>query len=437
MRSDLRHAQAWLDSHLNWEAAAGGPPRAGSTGGLSLQRMEALVEVLGHPERACPVVHVTGTNGKGSTARMISALVAETGLTVGTYLSPHLQRINERISRNGESISDEDLARVLGDLEHLESLTGTTNSWFELITAAAFAWFAEVAVDVMVLEVGMLGRFDATNVADAAVAVLTNVGSDHTDFSGDWRAAIASEKAGIVKAESILVLGETDPGLLPIFYGAGAAEVIERERDFEAERNELAVGGRLLDLRTPSRLYEEVFLPLHGAHQGDNAAVALAAVEAFFGQPLDEELVQAGFAGVRVPGRFEIVHRDPLVILDGAHNLEGASVAAATLESDFHVSGDRILVVGMLSPRDPTALLDSLEAGQADLIVACTPPSPRAVPAQEVAAAAAAMGVRTLVEPDVARAVERAMQGASSDDLVLVTGSLYVVGAARDALVPG
>ncbi|MEO7557044.1 MAG: Mur ligase family protein, partial [Acidimicrobiales bacterium] len=327
-----------------------------------------------------------------------------------------------------------ELAEVLRDLERLEPQLVQRPSYFELLSAAAFRWFADVAVDVAVVEVGLLGRFDATNVADGDVAVITNVGHDHSDFTSDWRERIAAEKSGIVKPGATLVLGETDPELLPIFERAGAERTWYRDFDFGAERNETAVGGRLLDIRTPTGVHEELFLPLHGAHQGDNAACALAAVEAFFDRGLDADVVTEGFAAVQAPGRFEVVGRQPLVVLDGAHNVEGARVAVATLDEDFTATGDRIFVVGVLAPRDPLDLLDALDAAQASLVVACTPASPRAVPAAAVAAAAESLGTRAIVEPDVATAVGRAIRLAGEDDAVLVAGSLYVVGAARAAL---
>jgi dihydrofolate synthase/folylpolyglutamate synthase len=423
-------ALAWLATHTNYETT----PRAGSIGGLSLDRMHALVDVLGEPQRGYPVIHVTGTNGKGSTARMAAALLAETGLTVGVYSSPHLQRINERISRNGEPIDDDELAEMLTDLERLVPLTGVDPSYFELLTAAAFRWFSEATVDVAVVEVGLLGRYDATNVADGAVAVVTNIGPDHTDFGEGWRRKVAEEKAGIIKPGSVLVLGETDMDLRGAFLEERPAEVWTREEEFGCDENALAVGGRLLDLRTPSGTVDGVFLPLHGAHQGDNAACALAAAEALFGRPLDADLVREAFSQVTMPGRFEVVGRDPLVVLDGAHNAAGAASAAQTLADDFDLDGERILVVGMLAPRDPGAVLEALDAATAYLVVACTPESPRAVPAAEVAAAAARLGVAAEVVPDVGRAVDRAMRRAGDGDAVLVTGSLYVVGQARTHL---
>jgi dihydrofolate synthase/folylpolyglutamate synthase len=427
--ADLTDALAWLDRHVNLEATAG------RIEGLSLERMQRLVHVLGEPQTAYPVVHLTGTNGKGSTARLITALLAESGLSVGTYTSPHLQRVNERLSRNGEVISDGELAELLLDLERLEPIVGVTNSYFELLTAAAFRWFADIAVDVAVVEVGLLGRYDATNVADGLVAVVTNIGHDHSDFEGDWRVKIADEKAGIVKPGSTLVLGETDPELLPVFERAGADTTWYRDFDFGLERNDLAIGGRLLDVRTPSGVYEELFLPLHGAHQGENASIALAAAEAFFGFRIDDDVVAEAFARTKVPGRFEVVRREPLVVLDGAHNTEGAAAAAETLYEDFSVSGDVLIVVGAMAPRDPEAVLAALEVERAGLVIACAPDSPRAVPARDVAAAAEALGARAVVEPEVTAAVDRALATAGPDDAVLITGSLYVVGAARTHLV--
>jgi dihydrofolate synthase/folylpolyglutamate synthase len=356
---------------------------------------------------------------------------------VGTYASPHLERINERIARNGEPIDDDELAGLLADLQRFEPSMGQTNSYFELLTAAALNWFSDIAVDVAVVEVGLLGRYDATNVCDGIVAVVTNIGQDHTDGQGDWRARIAEEKSGIVKPDSTLVLGETDPSVLQIFHRAGAREVWERERDFECEMNELAVGGRLLQLRTPSTTYEEVYLSLHGAHQGDNAACALAAAEAFFAAPIADDVVRDAFGHVSIPGRFEVVGREPLIVIDSAHNAEGAAVAAETLHDDFDTTGDTIIVVGMLSPRDPRAFLEALDAAEASLVIASAAPSPRAIPPVEIANAARELGVAAVVEPDAAAAVDRARRVAGRDDAVLVTGSLWFVGPARTHLVSG
>ncbi len=366
---------------------------------------------------------------------MATALLVESGLTVGTYASPHLEQINERIARNGELISDDDLAEAISDVAAVEELAEVDASYFELMTAAAFSWFAQVAVDVAVVEVGLLGRYDSTNVIDAEVAVVTNIGLDHSDGVGDWRQAIAFEKAGIVKPGSFLVLGVTDPELVPIFKAEGPRQVWERDLDFATESNLAAVGGRVVDLRTPHSHFEQIFVPLHGAHQGDNAAVAVAAVEAFFDRGLTESVVADGFATVTVPGRFEVVGRAPLVVVDGAHNPDGAEVASETLDEDFAVPGRRILVVGLLAGRDIEGMLEALGAAQSDLVIACRPDSPRAVPAEEVAAVAAKMGVDTETVDDVGEAIDTALAVATPDDAILVAGSLYVAGGARQKLV--
>lgn len=421
-------ALRFLDEHINLEA------KAGRWEGLSLDRMRALVHVMGDPHRAYPVVHVTGTNGKGSTTLMITELLKARGLVVGTYMSPHLERINERVRIDGEPIDDASFAAAIGAVASLVELVDGTPSYFEVLTAAALGWFAEVAVDVAVIEVGLLGRWDATNVVDADVAVVTNIGRDHTDGQGEWRRAIAAEKAGIIKPGSTLVLGETSVDVRDLFLAEEAAGRVERGLDFDATNNRVAVGGRAVDLRGPFGRYDDVFVALHGAHQADNAAAALAAVESFFAGPLEDDLVREAFAAVQVPGRFEILHRQPLVILDAAHNPDGARVAARTLE-DFGAARRRILVLGLLQGRDIGEMLDALEAARAEVVIVCQPDWPRRILAEDIAAEATVRGIVCEVVLDIGAAIERALSLAEDDDVVLVTGSNYVIGPARRALV--
>lgn len=428
-------ALRYLDAHTNLEA------RAGRIEGLSLDVMTKLMDVLANPERAYRVIHITGTNGKGSVARMVAALLAESGLCVGTYTSPHLQRLNERLCLNLEPISDDELAAAITDIARVEPLAGVEPSYFEIITAAALSWFAERAVDVAVVEVGLLGRFDATNVVDADVAVITNVGLDHTDGEGHWRAAVAREKAGIIKARSLVVLGDSDPEVVGVvddeIRTVGATGLWVTPDDFDVVADQVAVGGRLIDVKTPGGVLEEIYIPVHGHHQAQNASLALAAVEGFFARPLGHDLVEAAFAHMTLPGRFEVVGHDPLIVLDGAHNPPGAVSAAMTLEETFGSGTDVILVVGLLQGRDPTMMLEALDAREASLVIACSPSSPRALPARVVGDAAEKMGIQTEIVADVADALDRAKAVANEGDVVLVTGSLYVVGAARAALRVG
>jgi dihydrofolate synthase/folylpolyglutamate synthase len=432
---DFDDARAYLDAHIDLEKTSG--ISAGHVAGLSLDRMRLIAEVLGDPQFDYPVIHVTGTNGKGSTARMITALVAAHQLSVGTYTSPHLEHVTERISRNGEPIALDQMARVVSEIAALEEqqFFADRPSYFELLTATAFAWFSEEAVDAAVLEVGLLGRYDATNVANAQVAVVTNIGRDHTDGVGDWRARIAAEKAGIVKPGSHLVLGEPDPELRPLFVAENPVETWVRDEDFGVETDRLALGGHVVDLRTPFGRHEDVFLPVHGAHQADNAAVAVAAAEAFFGRALHADVVAEAFAGLRLPGRFEVLHRAPLLVLDGAHNADGAATVAATLADEFDVAGTRHWVLGMLGGRDLDEMLDALGVRPGDRVVATTPPSPRGVPAPELAKLVAEREIDVEAVPSVDHAVERAWRRAEAgeDDLAMVTGSLYTAGAARTA----
>jgi dihydrofolate synthase/folylpolyglutamate synthase len=389
------------------------------------------------PQRSYPIVHITGTNGKGSTARMTASLLMSAGLRPGLYTSPHLETINERIAVGNFAITDAELARELAAMAEMEVFVGERATWFEIVTATAFGWFAEEAADSAVVEVGLGGRYDATNVADAAVAVVTNVELDHVDILGGTREQIASEKAGIVKAGSTVVLGEEDPAIACIFEAeaeaVGAAALWRRGEDFGVERNRLAVGGRVVDLYTPLGRYEDVFVPLYGAHQADNAACALAAAQALLGVPLGEEVLTDAFASVTVPGRLEVVGRKPLVVLDGAHNGAGAIAAGAALADDFF--GRRVVVVmGCLRGRDPTELLSGLRPELISTVLACVPPSPRAQSGEAVVAAALGLGLTAEDCGGVAEAVQRALQISGEDDLVLITGSLYVVGAARTLL---
>ncbi len=419
-------ALRYLDEHATYE-------KTGRITSPSLDNITALCEAMGDPQHAAPAIHITGTNGKGSTAQMISRLLVASGLTVGTYTSPHLERVNERISRNLEPISDDDLAEQIAAIADLEAIIGRRPGYFEIMTAAAFRWFADVAVDVMVIEVGLLGRWDATNIVDATVAVVTNIGMDHNEFAGPTLADIAREKSGIIKAGSATVVGETRPELVSIFAAAGGAALLAVDDDFELVGNRLAIGGRLLDIRTPTTIYTDIYLPLHGAHQGSNAAVALVAVEAFFAAPLGEEVVMEGFGEVTMPGRFEVLGRQPLVIVDGAHNAPGADVCASVFFQDFDPDGRRILVVGTL--RDPDEMLAALRADEFDIVFACTAPSPRGVPAADVADAARRLGCDDVyVFDSVEAACQRAMEYADGDDAILVTGSLYTAGAARPVL---
>jgi dihydrofolate synthase/folylpolyglutamate synthase len=418
-------ALAYLDAHASYE-------KTGRIESPTLERMQTIVGAMGDPQLAYPVIHVTGTNGKGSTTQMITRLLMAHGLTVGTYTSPHLERPNERLSRDGEIISDEEFAEQVAAVADLEMLTGVRPSYFEITTAAAFRWFADLAVDVAVVEVGVLGRWDATNVVTAQVAVITNIGMDHNEFAGPTTGHIAAEKAGIIKPGSAVVVGETDPELVNYFTEAGGASVLLRGEDFDVLENQLALGGRMVDLRTPTTIYTNVFVPLHGRHQGDNAAVALTAVEAFFANPIADDVVREGFSNVRMPGRFEVMGHQPLVIIDGAHNPPGADSCAQVFFDDFDPAGRRILVTGCLRGREPKEMLSALRADEFDTVFTCTAPTPRGLPSGDIAAAARALGCDQVVECEsVEQACERAVRMAQHDDAVLITGSLYIVGAAR------
>ena len=421
-------ALSYLDEHASYE-------KTGRVESPSLDNINTFMDLMGQPNLSYPVIHITGTNGKGSTTQIITQLLIAHGLQVGTYTSPHLETLTERISRNNEPISEQDFADCVAAIADIEVIGGVRPSYFEVMTAAAFRYFADTAVDVAVIEVGMLGRWDATNVVNSSVAVITNIALDHTEFAGPRLEDIAFEKVGISKPGSVLVVGDTNEELREIWNAAESAAVLLRGNDFEISENELAVGGRLIDVRTERAVYKDLPLPLHGQHQGENASIALTAVEEFFGNVLDIEVVREGFAAVKMPGRFEVLGRGPLVVIDGAHNPAGADVCAQVFFDDFSPEGKRILVVGALKGRDPQMLLSALRADEFDVVICCTAPSPRGLVAADLGSAAKQMGCEQVVVCEtVEAACDKALNIAREEDAVLVAGSLNGVGSARTFL---
>jgi dihydrofolate synthase / folylpolyglutamate synthase len=433
---------AWLDSHINLEAIERG--RAGAAALPTLERIASLASAMDDPQQTFPIVHITGTNGKGSTTRIVSDLMRANGLSVGAYTSPHLERLNERIAYNGSPISDDDLRDALAAIEQLEGFVLESHpgmlppTWFEIMTAAAYRYFADVAIDVGAIEVGIGGKFDATNIADAQVAVVTNIEYDHTNILGHTREEIATEKAGIIKQDSLAVIGEEDPEIVEIFrrraLEVGAEGMWRRGVDFDCTQNVVALGGRVISLRTPTFEYENLFLHLYGAHQGDNAAIAVAATEAFFGGPLDYDVVAQTLERIEVPGRLEIISRHPLVLLDGAHNVAGAAALGAALAEDFAGITPTVVVFGCLSGRDPAALVEAVGVERIAHLISCAPPSMRAIPAELAAKEIERLLVPVTIADSVATAIADAKERAGRDGLVLVCGSLYLVGAAREHL---
>ncbi|HCB34917.1 MAG TPA: bifunctional folylpolyglutamate synthase/dihydrofolate synthase, partial [Acidimicrobiaceae bacterium] len=385
-------ALAWLADHYDMERLIGSPDVAER----SLDEMWTLMGLLDDPQDQVPAVHVTGTNGKGSTVRAAVELFGASGLVAGSYTSPHLDRVNDRIAVANKPLDDADFAAAVGEIAAVESLaenrSGTRPSYFDVLSAAAYSWFARVA-HVNVIEVGMGGRWDSTNTIEAKVAVITNIGEEHLEIIGPTLADVATEKAGIVKAGAHVVLGETDPALVEVVAAVAAehdATLWLAERDYAAVDRHPAVGGQVLDIVTPFGRHEEVFVPLHGAHQGDNAATALTAVEAFFGRALSAEVVHEAFAELRTPGRFEILRREPVIVTDGAHNPLGAEAAAATMSEVFGFGARRpagtprcpaaALVLGVSRPHDPAAMAAALRASDYDVVVAAGFDWPRSLP---------------------------------------------------------
>ena len=408
--------------------------------GPSLERISHLLDLLDHPERTAPAIHLTGTNGKTTTARMAAQLLAAFGVGAGLYTSPHLQDVRERIALPSRPISTTELADtwtyLTPFLAEVDAAHDQPVTFYEALTALAFTWFAELPVDAQVVEVGMGGTWDATNLVHGDVAVVNRVALDHPEL-GATPLAVAGEKAGIIKPGATVVSQAQDADVLALLTERAArqgARLLLEGRDFGLERRRQALGGQLLDLRIPGGAVADVFLPLHGRHQADNAAGALAAVEAFLGgRALDPDTVRAGFAAVTSPGRLEVVGRSPLVLLDGAHNPAGAHALAAALLEEFVVDR-RTLVVACLADKDVRGILEALAPATGRLVVTQNR-SPRTAPADRLRKEAEALGLHAEVAPDVPTAVTQALERAGESEAVVVCGSLYTVGEARDLLL--
>lgn len=413
----------------------------------SLERIAALVDVLGSPQLTYPTIHVGGTNGKTTTSRMIDSLLFEMGLRTGRYTSPHLESFVERIAINGQPIDSQALIFSYNDiasyLDMMDSKFEHPISYFEALTALAFVAFAEHPIDVGVIEVGMGGEWDATNVVLADVSVLMPIDLDHTEYLGETLAEIAQTKAGIIKESGFIVLAQQEPEAAKELLKRAAsvgADVVREGIEYAVMSRSVAVGGQLLTIRGAQDTYEDIFLPLHGKHQASNAAAALVAVEAFFGdQELDIEAVRAGFAAVTSPGRCEVLHRDPTIILDAAHNPHGAAAIAETIQSEF--TFDEIIgVVAPMGDKDIRGILLELEQVM-DSIIVTTNSSIRSTDIGELEKIAIEIfgHDRVFAHEKLSDALDKAIKDSIrplSDETIgiLITGSVVTAGDARKIL---
>ena len=410
----------------------------------TLERIAALVDMLGSPQLTYPTIHIGGTNGKTTTSRMIDSLLFEMGLRTGRFTSPHLESYLERIAINGESISAKELIFSFNDisayLDLMDEKFEHPISFFEAITALAFAAFAEHPIDVGVIEVGMGGQWDATNVVDADVSVIMPIGLDHTEYLGETLTEIAQTKAGIIKEGGFVVLAQQEPECAVELLKQAAlvgADVAREGVEYSVLSRSIAVGGQLLAIQGTKEIYTDIFIPLHGKHQASNAAAALVAVEVFFGdQDLDIEAVRAGFANVKSPGRCEVLHRDPTIIVDAAHNPHGASAIADTIQSEFTFDE----VIGIFAPmgdKDVRGILLELEQVMDSVIVTANS-SPRSMKVSELEKIASEIfgSDRVFAAPTITDAIDKAVKDCirplSEDTIgILITGSVVTVGEAR------
>lgn len=424
----------------------------------SLDRIEMLMDLLGHPERSFDVIHIAGTNGKSSTARMVDSLLRAFHRRVGLVTSPHLQRVTERIGIDGQPIHPRDYVRIWHEIkpfvEMVDAQSDVPMSKFEVLVGLSYAAFADAPVDVAVVEVGLGGRWDATNVVNADVSVITPVGLDHTAYLGDTLAEIAGEKAGIIKPredaddpltpnENIVVIAEQDPEAMRVILQQAVdveAGVARSGSEFAALESRIAVGGQQVNIQGLGGLYEDIFLPLHGEHQAKNAAVALAAVEAFFGasagHPLDVATVRNGFAQAISPGRLERVRTSPTTFIDAAHNPHGAKALGSALDRDF----DFARLIGVLSifaDKDATGILTALEPYLTEVVITQNS-SPRALDAYDLAETARDIfgEERVHVADNLPGAYAQAVELAEDAEVqsgsgIIITGSVVTAGDAR------
>ena len=415
----------------------------------SLDRIQAVMELLGDPQRTYPAIHITGTNGKTSTARIIEAILRELGLKTGRFTSPHLHSIRERISIAGEPIGEEAFLAAYDDVIPLIELVdarsaeqgGPRMTYFEVVVAIAYAAFADAPVDVAIVEVGMGGSWDATNVIDADVSVLTPIDIDHTHFLGTTVMEIAEEKSGVIKAGGIAV-SATQPHddvweLIRARAGEADARLVTEGLDFGVLTRDVAVGGQLISLRGLAGDYEDLVLALHGQHQTHNAAVAVAAVEAFVGggaQPLDHEVLTAALAKVESPGRLEIVRRSPTVLVDAAHNPHGMLALREALSDSFNFT--RLVgVFAIFKDKDAAEMLEILEPAL-DHVVVTRSTSPRATSPEELGEIAVELfgEHRVTVVRDLPDALDVAAELADEGGVgggVIATGSVITAAEVR------
>lgn len=404
-----------------------------------LDRMSAISDLLDHPQRTYPSIHITGTNGKTTTAWAATELLRAAGLRVGTFTSPHLHHVRERIAFDGEPISEEEFAQTSTYLEPFLAQVdarGERVTYFETLTIMAQVWFAERAVDVAVFEVGMGGEWDATNLIDGRVAVITEVAVDHPEL-GSTPAEIAREKVGIIKQAAVCLTAERAAHVRAVIkercHEMGAILRIDGT-DFAFYGRDNAVGGQALDMSVAGGTYEQVFVPVYGERMATDVLLGLAAVSAFLGdRSLDEELVRGALANLRSPGRIEVLRRRPLLIVDGAHNPAAALELASTVAESFAYD-KLILVLGILGDKDVGGVVDEL-APIADEVIATTAPSSRASPAERIAKEAIRKGAEPRIVSTVEGAVAQALDLAREGDLILVAGSFTTAAEARAAVL--
>ena len=424
---NFREALQFLDRFTNREATAG------RIHGLSLAAMSQLTECMGEPHKDLRAIHVTGTNGKGSVVSMTESLLSSKGLRVGSYMSPHVDSIRERFTLAGSQITEEIFSEIIFEVSQYVESNELEPSYFELLTAAAILLFSNEGVDAAVVEVGILGRFDATNVLEGEIAVITNIGKDHTDGSEGWRRSIAAEKAGIIVEGKPLILGNAEEDVVDLFVLEKPEPIFQYGKDFLVEDSLPAVGGQVISVKGIFGQYEEIFLPLYGKRQAQNAALSLATAEVFLEGTIPEEVVEDAFGQLLIPGRLEVLSHRPVVLVDGAHNKDSANHLAETINDVFPESR-RILILGTLEPHSPEEIFAELKAISPELVIVCRAPSPRAINPEKLEEVAMKLGLDVERAENPYEATLQALRVGDEEDLIIAAGSFYNISGVRRAV---
>lgn len=414
----------WLNSLINFEST---PIKKAP----SLETINSLLECLGRPQDAFPTINITGTNGKGSTSLMVTQLLADSGLKVGTFTSPHLNKVNERIKINNIEISDEDLFEVLRIVQLTCELNDIKPTYFEALTACACYYFDSIAVDIGIMEVGLGGTWDCTNYESNNTkahdhVIITSISKDHTEILGTSETEIAYDKTGLIKPNSTVLIGDMSEEVVDIINTKDKVELLRLWDDFEIYNEQSALGGKIFSLKNRWGIFENIYLPQYGKHQVINAAVSITCAMSFLQQGFDVDFINTALSQIKNFGRFEIISKNPLVVFDGAHNPGGGVALKETLEEDFPLYSSRVYIIGAKKGKKVLEFIESLNINDEDLIITTASDFELMMSPQELYDICKQMHENVMFIDDISKSLEYALDIVLDDGQIIITGSLYL-----------